>query len=416
MAREKAGEWVRRWNRDISKEPVSPGVYRLKTGGYLVRVRVVVNRGARKVREDMMRSLPEATLAEARRTRDELALGLEAEKRIEKTRFSDFAISLLERKAAAGELSGRNSRRVWAQILEHHLLPFFGDMSMSDITRIDVADFRQQVAVKVRKGEISPRTGNGWITNLKVIMRAATYELELPRNPCEGLKPIDTKAHPSYTEEQPNSLLPHELREFLAKCREVAPQWYAMILLGFFTGLRPSSLRPLRRRGPQADVKWAEGRVLIRRSHTFGDEVQERTKTGLVQALALPVEVMEALRAHDRWINTREGFTTAGKAVPWSQAMAESDLLFPAFDGGFRSTIALNCVFRRICSDLGWTKKVTPRAMRRTFVDLARLAGISDVVARSVTGHKTVSIHHHYQTVPADEMRQALEKISSRIA
>jgi hypothetical protein len=38
-----------------------------------------------------------------------------------------------------------------------------------------------------------------------------------------------------------------------------------MALVGFVTGLRPSTLRPLRRRGSEADVLWNKARLLVRR-------------------------------------------------------------------------------------------------------------------------------------------------------
>jgi len=45
-----------------------------------------------------------------------------------------------------------------------------------------------------------------------------------------------------------------EVRPFLAKMREMFPQHFAMTALGFATGLRPSTMRPLRREGPQSDM------------------------------------------------------------------------------------------------------------------------------------------------------------------
>jgi hypothetical protein len=67
--------------------------------------------------------------------------------------------------------------------------------------------------------------------------------------------------------------------------REVFPQYYAVTYLGLATGLRPSSMRPLRRRGPTPDIKRDEGVVLVPRSHTLGDEVMDTTKTKLRQRL-----------------------------------------------------------------------------------------------------------------------------------
>lgn len=89
-------------------------------------------------------------------------------------------------------------------------------------------------------------------------------------------------------------MVPH----FLAAMRELHPEHYAFTFLGITTGLRPSTLRPLRREGPNADIKWKDGILVIRRSHTVGSEVMETTKTDLHQRLALPAEMIEVLRWH----------------------------------------------------------------------------------------------------------------------
>src|SRR5277367_2163482 len=81
----------------------------------------------------------------------------------------------------------------------------------------------------------------------------------------DGVAYFDTSEHPTYTEEEPNALPPEKVGEFLACMREVFPQHYAMAYLGFATGLRPSSMRPLRRKGSTPDVRWDEGVVLVRR-------------------------------------------------------------------------------------------------------------------------------------------------------
>jgi hypothetical protein len=62
----------------------------------------------------------------------------------------------------------------------------------------------------------------------------------------QGIDHLDTSEHPTYTHEQPNSLLVEGVPRFLALMRALYPQHYAMTALGFATGLRPSSLRPIR--------------------------------------------------------------------------------------------------------------------------------------------------------------------------
>jgi hypothetical protein len=75
-------------------------------------------------------------------------------------------------------------------------------------------------------------------------------------------------------------------------------QHYAMTLVGFVTGKRPSTLRPLRRRGPECDVDWREGFVRFRRSNMRGDEMMQGTKTGTRERVYLPETVLASLREH----------------------------------------------------------------------------------------------------------------------
>src|SRR5215472_8813308 len=144
----------------------------------------------------------------------------------------------------------------------------------------------------------APTTANGWLSILRVILKAAKHELGLTLDPTDGVAYFDTSEHETYTEEEPNALAPEKVSEFLACMREVYPHHYAMTYLGFATGLRPSSIRPLRRKGTAPDVRWDEGVILVRRSHSLGDEVMDTTKTKLRQRISVPPEVIEALAEH----------------------------------------------------------------------------------------------------------------------
>lgn len=66
---------------------------------------------------------------------------------------------------------------------------------------------------------------------------------------------IDTSEHHTYTAEEPNSLTVEELGRFLVATRSLYPQHFGFVALGFATGLRPSSLRALRRKGATPDVR-----------------------------------------------------------------------------------------------------------------------------------------------------------------
>lgn len=170
-----------------------------------------------------------------------------------------------------------------------------------------------------------------------------------------------------------------------------------MAVLRFATGLRPSSLRPLRRSGPNADVLWDDEVLLVRRSHTRRQEVMNTTKTGQRQRIALPPELMAILHRH-------------AEELP-AGPQCESELLFPNGKGDLWGPNALSEPFAKVRAALGITKRLTPRAMRRTFQDFARTAKIRDVITRSISGHATPQMQEHYSTPAEVEQRAGLARV-----
>jgi predicted TIM-barrel fold metal-dependent hydrolase len=55
--------------------------------------------------------------------------------------------------------------------------------------------------------------------------------------------------------------------------------------------------------------------------------------------------------------------------------------------------------------------RLTQRGLRRTFNDLARTARVDALVTRSISGHLTERMQHHYSTVNSDEQRQGIAKV-----
>lgn len=392
--------WVSRWRYEISAKPVLPGVWRRREGGFLVRGKVTDPRTGKQ--HQVLKPLDEVTAP----TPLDAKAWLEAEQRriklgtVARTPpcFSDYATSLMARKIAEGSMKGAHSRVVFASVLEHHLFPTFGRMRVDEIRRADVQEWKDKIAKLVQAKTYSPHTANGWYSVLRTVINAAVAEYELARNPVAKVPPFDTSEHPTYTHEEPNALVDDEARQFLVKLRELYPQHFAMAVLGLATGLRPSSLRPLRRKGANADVLWEENVLLVRRSHTRGDEVMNTTKTGKRQRIALPKELVDILRWH---VDT----------LPDEGPMHESELLFPSTSGGFRAPSVLDKPFRAVRKALGIRKRITPRAMRRTFQDLARTAEVNSVVTRSISGHQTEGMQEHYSTPAEREQRAGVAKV-----
>jgi integrase len=391
-------KWVLRWRSWIAPKASKPGVFRRKEGGFLVRGRAVETRTG-KLREVKFTVQVADALEAFALLQEELKKVREgaSQPAMPMPTFSAFAASLFEDKVKAGDIRSAAGRVKWAQVLEHHLIPAFGTLLLDQIRHADIVRWRVRMAEKINDQTYSPHTVNSWLNVLRVILKAAAVQFKLARNPMDGIRNFDTSEH-GYTEEEPNSLTVDEMPAFLAKMRELCPQHFAFVCLGFFLGHRPSTLRPLRRSGPTPDVLLDEGTLLVRQSHTEGDEVMATTKTRIRQRITLPALLVDILRWH---IATQ-------LETPEQKA---SVLLFPAEDGRFRTRSALKKPFAAVATAIGLKKQVTPKAMRRTFQDLARAAEVKDIVTRAISGHATETMQHHYSTVAADEKKLAIAKV-----
>jgi integrase len=312
--------------------------------------------------------------------------------------WSTYAVTLFERKKLRGEIKSAAGADKWKNFLKKHFLPAFGKMRLDELTPSLVHAWLDDEAAKVNAGTATPSTVNTRLALLKTIVSAAVIQHSLPKDPVAGVKALSGDEHHTYTEEQPNSLTLDEIPVFLAHAREFWPQFYAMILLGFVTAQRPSHLQPLRRRGPEADVLWDQNAILVRRSHTRGKEAMNTTKNTKLQKVGLAPEVMGVLRWH-----------VENQLI--SPAQEASDLLFPSEVGTMRYTSVLHPVFVDVAAKMGLKKKISPRGMRRTFQDLAREAGVHDLVLRSISGHSSMQMQSHYSTVGAGEQRTGTGKL-----
>ena len=423
--------WVERWNDTIAATAELPGVWKRKAGGFRIRGRVVDAKTA-KLR-GVNRALPDCrrareAAAELERELASIRAGA-GETSVRIPRFEDWAATVFERKVAGGAIVAVSGRDKWKSILELHLFPAFGSIVVDRLTREDIEKWKSNELLgerrhtkgtdksrrKIEAGRYSPATANTVLGVLRQITAEASREFNI-RDVAADVPNVNTRGHRTYTYEEPNSLKPDDVPRFLAQYRDRYPEHYAFVFIGMTTGLRPSSLRPIRRRGNQADVKWDDGKLLVRRSHTRGSEVMDATKTGVDQVIDLDPEQLVVLRWHVEMLEA-ENERRAKRAPLLAQAMSSSDLLFPArptkwsSGGGFQSRSALGDSFAIVAKAIGLAYEVSPRAMRRTFQDLARAARVSDIVTRAISGHATETMQRHYSTVASSEVRAGLAKV-----
>jgi integrase len=402
-SKNREAKWIKRWNTWIDPAPVLPGVFVAKEGGFLVRGRAKDPTTGKP--KEIRRTLDVADAPTALKwLHDELERVRTGEVDLPplQMRFSDFSVSLLEEKLTLREIKSARGRERWVYTLQHLIegtanVKGFGEMFIDQIKPAHIEQWKLGIARLINKGEYRPQTTNGWLAILKGIMGRAKAKHLIDTDPTEAVKRFDTSEHPVYTEEEPNALTPEEMRDFLACMLELYPQHYGMTCLGYATGLRPSSLRSLRRKGATPDILWDEGVILIRRSETLG-EVMNTTKTNYKQRINAAPSLMAVLRWHvETQLHTPQ--------------QLESDLLFPSEEGSFRSEAVLRKPFAVVAKRIGLKKKFTPKGLRRTFNDAARVADLEGVVTMSISGHRTERMKDLYSSVSPDEQRNGIGSV-----
>ncbi len=384
--------WVSRWGYEIANSTTKPGVYRLKEGGYLVRGKFG------------LRVLRDAALPEALAARVDLMTPRAAKS--SQPLFATFAVSLLEEKILLKEIKSEATVERYKGTIEKYLVPHFAQLRVDEIEHQQCLDFKLKLARRIKKGGYAESTANGHLRILEQWINVMVTRFNLPRNPYMGVKPFPETS--SYTEEEPNSLSPKQLKKWLAVAKRHYPQHFTMMILGFLTGRRPGELRAIRK---VQDILWVTNQVLIRRSHSRKQTVKEHTKTGKDLKLDLPDYMMALLKEHIALV-TNPPINPAGKPpLWWREAMRASELLFPSRKGGFQARSCLAKPFVKITKKAGITHHLSPRAMRRSYQDLARAAGVVDLVGRSISGHATEKMKDHYSTVRGSERLEAVTQM-----
>jgi hypothetical protein len=126
-------KWTRRWNSWIAAKPVKPGVFRRKEGGFLIRGKSTDPRTGRRV--EIRMNLPHTDASVAYRTLQQEIANVREGSRPQKTtkiRFSDYVVSLFERKIRKRKIKSMKSREVWFNVMKVHLLPAFGATGGAD--------------------------------------------------------------------------------------------------------------------------------------------------------------------------------------------------------------------------------------------------------------------------------------------
>ncbi len=168
--------------------------------------------------------------------------------------FAEFAQDWLYRRRARLR---PKTVELYEDLLQHHLLPVFGQMRLGAISRRAVEAFLATHASMPRPGRAAPpapKTTNHCLTVLKTILGDAVDQGVLAENPAARVKPIAQRDH-----EDLQILTPEEIARLLDAAEE---PWRTLYFVAVHTGLRRGELLALR----QSDLDLRKGLLHVRRS------------------------------------------------------------------------------------------------------------------------------------------------------
>lgn len=202
-------------------------------------------------------------------------------------------------------------------MLNHWILPVFGNRSVNTITKIEILDFRAGVMRHpgIRGNErLSAESINHIMAPLRMVMREASEQFAIP-NPYTGIKAV--KVPRSHVE--PFTL--EEVRLILANVREDFRNYYTV---RFFTGMRPAEIDGLKWKF----VDFERRQILVRETLVKGRV--EYTKTeGSQREIDMSEPVFGALQAQQQVTGQNEYVFVNGIGQPLDAKNISNRVWYP---------------------------------------------------------------------------------------
>jgi len=264
--------------------------------------------------------------------------------------------------AANNKLS---ERRMKASILNHHLLPFFGKVTLD---RIGAEDIERYKALKLDEG-LAPKTINNQLTVLGRCLRSAVEWGKIAHVPKVKLMKAYSRRIDFLTEGEGMQLI----------AASTTPSVHLMVFTALRTGLRLGELLAL----SWGDIDF-EGNVLtVQRSWVRRE--MTTTKSHRIRHVPLANDLRCLLEAARRG----KGFVFPGiSEQPWST------------DGAARE-------LTRLCMRAG-IRKVGWHILRHTFASHLAMKGISLRVIQQLLGHSTIAMTERYAHLTSASMHDAI--------
>jgi integrase len=281
--------------------------------------------------------------------------------------FKDYAEGWM--KQHVGMTGKAGTVETYRRILDLHLIPEFGALRLSEITRPEIRAYC--AAAKERK--LSHSTIGLHLAVLSGIMGMAVDDEKVAVNPCAKMRRTIKGEEDARTAD---FLTAGEAKTILEAAREHSPRAYPLFLCALRTGMRTGELAALR----WDAIDWQGKFIEVRHSSWRG--IIGTPKGGKRRRVDMSDQLAAVLHDHKKAMSAES--LKAGRPLP--------EWVFHGKEDGRQLTRqAMRRALDRVTRKCGM-RSINPHALRHTFASLLIAAGESLAYVKEQMGHSSISI------------------------
>jgi len=225
---------------------------------------------------------------------------------------------------------------------------------------------------------LSGRRANSVVQAVRVAIRWAVDNDEIDIDPFQRLGEVSEDI-------KEKGVLTFEERKKLTTLPIVDYRSRLVMLLGSYCGLRRGEIRGLQ----WGDI--SDGLITVQHNYIDKEGVK-KPKYNSIRKVPITTDVQKTLN-----IAMENAFNTSPENFIFESPLTKGK---PLSNNFFRNSVTKELESIGITEAQQKAKNISCHSLRHTFITLAQLSGVPEVVVRALAGHKSEQVHHKYIHVP----------------